>query len=76
MGIFDRVFSAVWYWLGKYGISIKIKDNRKAIIAADGCYDKYTYLISADSTSYGLTINISVMSTHIEERQRRFRLGG
>ena len=35
MGIFDRMISAVWYRFGKYGISVKIKENKKVIIAAD-----------------------------------------
>ena len=38
IGIFDRVFSAVWYRSGKYGIAVKIKENKKLIIAADRCY--------------------------------------
>ena len=63
IGIFDRVFSAVWYRFGKYGISVKIKENKKVIIAADGWYDKSTCLISAYYSSDGLTINLSVMST-------------
>ena len=45
--IFDRVFSAVWYRFGKDGISVKIKENKKVIIAADGWYKKLTCLISA-----------------------------
>ena len=47
IGIFGRVFSAVWYQFGKYEIAVKIKDSKKIIIAADRWYDKSTRLISA-----------------------------
>ena len=47
IGIFDRVFSSVWCWFGKDGILVKIKENKKVIIAADGWYKKSTCLISA-----------------------------
>ena len=63
IGIFDRVFSAVWYWFGKYGISIKFTENKKLIVDADGWYNKSTYLISDYFVSDGLTIKLSVMST-------------
>ena len=63
MGIFARVFSVVWYRFGKYGIVVKIKENKKVIIAAEGWYGKSTFLISAYFSSDGLTINVSVMST-------------
>ena len=63
IGIFDRVFSAVWYRFGKDGIFVKIKENKKLIIAADGWYDKSNFLICAYFASDGLTINVSVMST-------------
>ena len=63
IGIFDRVFSVVWYQFGKYGISVKIKENKKVIIAADIWYKKLTCLISAYFASDGLTINVSVMSS-------------
>ena len=62
IGIFDRVFSAVWYRFGKDGISVKIKENKNVIISADEWYDKSTCLISAYVASDGLTINVSVMS--------------
>ena len=62
IGIFYRVFSAVWYRFGKDGIAVKIKENKKVIIAADGRYNKSTCLISAYFFSYGLTINVSLMS--------------
>ena len=61
--IFDRVFSAVWYRSGKYGIAVKIKDNKKVIITTDRLYKKSTCLISAYFSSDGLKINVSVMST-------------
>ena len=60
---FDRVFIAVWYRFGKYGNAVNIKENKEVIIAADGWYEKLTCLISAYFASYGLTINVSVMST-------------
>ena len=63
IGIFDKVFSAVWYRFGKYGIAVRIKVNKKLIIAADRWYDKLTCLISAYFTSDGLTFNVSVMNT-------------
>ena len=63
IGIFDRVFSAVWYRFGKDGISIKIKSNKKVIIATDVWFDKCTCLISAYFSSCVLTINVSVVST-------------
>ena len=63
IGIFSRVFSTVWYPFGKYGIVVKTKENKKVIIAAGGCYDKSTCLISAYFPSDGLKINVSVMST-------------
>ena len=63
MGIFDRMISAVWYRFGKYGISVKIKDTNKVIIAADVFYDKLTCLIGAYFANYRLTINLSVMRT-------------
>ena len=63
IGIFYRVFSAVWYRSSKDGIAVKIKDNKKVIIAADGWYEKLTCLTSDYFASDGLTINISVMST-------------
>ena len=61
--IFDRVFSEVWYRFGKYVIAVKIKDNKKVIIAADIWYKQSTCLISAYFSRNGLTIKISVMST-------------
>ena len=61
--IFDRVFSAVQYWFGKYGIYVKIKENKEVVVAADGWYDKSTYFISAYLPSDVLTINVRVMST-------------
>ena len=61
--IFDRVFSVVLYWLGKDVISFDIKENKEVIFAADGWYNKLTYLISTYFASDGLTINVSVMST-------------
>ena len=61
IGIFYRVFSAVWYRSSKDGIAVKIKDNKKVIIAADGWYEKLTCLISAYFSSDGLTINVSMM---------------
>ena len=33
---FDRVFSAVWYWFGKYEISVKIKENKGAFFSLTG----------------------------------------
>ena len=39
IGIFDRVFSAVQYWFKKYGITVNTKDNKEAVIAADGWYE-------------------------------------
>ena len=63
IGIFDRVFIAVWYRFVKYRISVKIKENKEVIIAADRWYTKLTCLISAYFSSYGLKINVSVMST-------------
>ena len=63
IGIFDRVFSVVWYQFGKYGIVVKIKESKKVIIAANGWYKKSTCLISAYFSSDGLTIFVSVMST-------------
>ena len=63
IGIFDWVFSAVWYWFRKDGNAVKIKENKKVIIAADGWYDKLTCSISSYFASDGLTINVSVMST-------------
>ena len=59
---FYRVFSAVWYWVGKYVIAVKIKENKKVIIAADGWYDKSTCFISVYFASDLLKINVSVMS--------------
>ena len=47
IGIFNRVFSAVWYGFSKDLIAVKIKENKKVIIAADGWYKKMTCLISA-----------------------------
>ena len=35
IGVFDRVFSAVWYQFGKDGIAFNIKDNKEVNIAAD-----------------------------------------
>ena len=63
IGIFDRVFSAVWYWFGKDGIAVEIKDNKKVIIAAEGWYEKSSCLIIACFASDEWTINVSVMST-------------
>ena len=63
IGVFDRVFSVVWYRFVKDGISVKIKENKKIIIAVDIWYDKSTCLISAYFTSDALTINVSVTST-------------
>ena len=63
IGIFNRVFSAVWYWFGKYGIAIKIKENKEVVIAADGWYKKSTCLISAYFASDEWAINVSLMST-------------
>ena len=63
IGIFDRVFSAVWNWLVKYGIAVKIKYNKKVIVAADVWYDKSTCFTSDYFASDGLTINVSVVST-------------
>ena len=60
--LFYRVFSAVWYRFGKYGIAVKIKENKKVIIAADVWSDKSTCLISAYFASDGLKIIVSVMS--------------
>ena len=62
IGIFDRVYSAVWYWFGKYVIYVKIKENKNVIIAADRWFDKSTFLISAYLVSDRLTIIISVIS--------------
>ena len=42
IGFFYRVFSAVWYRFGKYGIAVKIKDNKKVIIDSDGWYENRT----------------------------------
>ena len=63
MGVFDRVFSAVWYQFGKDGIAVNIKENKEVIIDADRWYDKSTCLISAYFSSDGLAINVSVIST-------------
>ena len=52
-GIFDRVFSAFWYRFGNDGISVKIKDNKKVIISADGWYEKSICLISSYFSSDG-----------------------
>ena len=41
IGVFDRLFSAVWYRFRKYGITVKIKENKEVIIAADGWYKKF-----------------------------------
>ena len=35
MGVFDRVFSTVWYNFGNDGIAVKIKENKEVIIASD-----------------------------------------
>ena len=60
--IIDRVFSAVWYWFGKDGIFVKIKENKEVLIASNGWYGKLTCLISAYFASDGLKIKVSVMS--------------
>ena len=62
IGIFDRVFSVVWYRFGKDGIVVKIKD-KKVIISSERWYKKSTCLISAYFPSDGLAINVSVKST-------------
>ena len=62
IGVFDRVFIAVWYWFGKDGIDVNIKDNKEVIFATDRWYDKSNFLISAYFSSNGSTINVSVMS--------------
>ena len=61
IGVFDRVFSAVWYRFGKYGIAVKIKDNKEVIIESDGWYKKSTCLVSAYFASDLLTMNVSVI---------------
>ena len=63
LDVFDRLFSAVWYWFGKDGIFVKNKENKKVIVASDGWYDKCTCLISVYLPSYGFEITVSVMST-------------
>ena len=68
-----RMFSAVWYRFGEYRIAVKIKENKKAITAAEWWYKKSTNLISDYLSIDGLTTNVSVMSTktgvslHVEE---------
>ena len=59
------MFCADQYQLGKNGIAIKIKQNKKAIVAADGWYEKLTCLISAYFPCNGLKVNVSVMSEEI-----------
>ena len=56
--VFDRVFSVVLHWLGKDVISSEI-----TIVAADGWYNKLTYLISTYFASDGFIMNVSMMST-------------
>ena len=57
------MFSAVWYRFGKYGTDVNIKEDNDVIVAADGWYGESTCFISAYFASYGLTKNVSVMST-------------
>ena len=39
IGIFDRVFSSVCYQFVKYGISVKIEENKEIIVDAGGWYE-------------------------------------
>ena len=45
--IFDRVLSTDRYGFGKYGIDVKIKENKEVIIVTDRWYNELTCLISA-----------------------------
>ena len=65
IGIFDRLFSAVWYRFSKDGIAVKIKENKNAIIANEGWYDKSNCSISAYFSSAVLRIIVSVISTQV-----------
>ena len=47
IGIFDKVFSAVRYQLGRDKVSANIKENKEVIISAGRWYNKLTCLISA-----------------------------
>ena len=62
IGIFNRAFSTIWYQFVKYGITLKIKEDKEVIILADGWYFESAFLFSACFASDGLTINISAMS--------------
>ena len=62
IGIFDRGFSTVRYLFGKYGIYVKIKENKEVVVAAERWYDELTCLISAYFPSDVLKINIRVAS--------------